>query len=512
MLVVLILAILAASAPEALAMSTPNSHLVSPAMLMPQSTPEQFLDQIREQGAKAPVKLFDQLAQLQTEEAFQALCEAIDFQESNERHNRAIQALKYFRGVPELDEEAVDYLLKEVDSKNPKTALIATVTLGGLWPASAQGLAGLALEVDNFDQRSAALMGMVDNGMRLDVKLLKRMASSKDVMVRYEGALALLQLDAGSFHTPETAAQKQKEVLKAARSKNVADRLAAVEYLRTGSVTQTYALLESKLSDKDPRVNRKCLSVLESRANSDAVGVLVRRMETADAGERWRTAEALRRLSGLSFGPTPQPWKRWWKAEKENFKPADPSIGNSGSKDTDDTGAAFYGLPIRAQHLVFAVDSSDSMKGKTGNSGRSRIDIAKEQLRNAIADLPEGSTFGIVNFGKNAKSWNGELVAAKSKVKRRALDHVDKMKLSWGTQAYEALRTAFEDPSADAIVLLTDGDPQISLIMDRNLIRRMVVQWNRTRHLQVDCITIGTERGWLRKIAVATGGRYKRVE
>ena len=151
------------------------------------------------------------------------------------------------------------------------------------------------------------------------------------------------------------------------------------------------------------------------------------------------------------------------------------------------------------------------MKAET-SGGKTRIDLAKEQLQTAIAALPEGSTFDVVNFGKNADSWAGVLVDADRKARRDAHEHVGKMRLSWGTQVYEGFRAAFEDPRADTILLLTDGDPQITLVMDRTLIRRMLVQWNRTRHVQIDCITIGTDRGWLRKIAEATGGRYKKVE
>ena len=83
--------------------------------------------------------------------------------------------------------------------------------------------------------------------------------------------------------------------------------------------------------------------------------------------------------------------------------------------------------------------------------------------------------------------------------------------MSWGTEAYKALREAFVDPRADTILLLTDGDPQLSLMQDRAVMRRIIIQWNRTRHTTIDCITIGTDRGWLRKIAMATGGRYKQV-
>ncbi len=466
-----------------------------------QETAKELLAKIDAAGAKAPIELFDQLAKLQSKEALRGLLEAAGDQKQD-KANKALLSLKHFSGVEGLEDDAVEFLMDRASGSNAKNAFHAVLAMGGLWPAAAEEWVEIALGHDSMDCRTLALMHLLDRNMDVDDKVLKKLAASKDEMVRYEGVLAQLQ----------RADDPQKRVLKLVRSKHVAERLAVVEYLCTGDVAQKIALLETKLSDKDRRVNRKCLSALERIGSADAVGVLIRRLEVAEAGERWRTTDALRGLTGMSFRAEVGPWKRWWAKEKNNFKPRNGGDTKKAAVNEDDeTAASFYGLAIRAQHLVFTVDSSDSMKGKA-KDGRSRIEIAKEQLRSAIAELPDGSTFDIVNFGKNAKSWNGELIEAKSKQRQRALEHVDRMGLSWGTQVYEALRTAYQDPSADAIVLLTDGDPQLTMIMDRNLIRRMVVQWNRTRHVQIDCITIGTDRGWLRKIAEATGGRYLKVE
>ncbi len=59
---------------------------------------------------------------------------------------------------------------------------------------------------------------------------------------------------------------------------------------------------------------------------------------------------------------------------------------------------------------------------------------------------------------------------------------------------------------------MTDGDPQLSVMQDRGALQRIVAQWNRTRHTTIDCITIGTDRAWLRKLSEITGGRYERIE
>jgi len=104
------------------------------------------------------------------------------------------------------------------------------------------------------------------------------------------------------------------------------------------------------------------------------------------------------------------------------------------------------------------------------------------------------------------------LTPASERNKKAALKHVRYLDLSWGTEVYGALREAFRDPRADTVLLLTDGDPQLSLMQDRAAVQRIVAQWNRTRHTAIDCLSIGAERAWLRKLADQTGGRYKTVD
>jgi hypothetical protein len=204
---------------------------------------------------------------------------------------------------------------------------------------------------------------------------------------------------------------------------------------------------------------------------------------------------------------------RWWEAEGASFElpdaplaPPETSGGGAGG-----SRATFYGLPIYAERVLFALDTSDSMKVEAGVEG-TRIQIAKRELTQAIENFPEEGAFDLVNFGKSAWSWKGELVPATARNKRAALKHVDYLKLSWGTEHFLALREAFADPRADVILMMTDGDPQLSLMMDRGSLRRIVQQWNRTRHTTLDCITVGTDRPWLKKLAADSGGRYRRIE
>ena len=472
-----------------------------------QATPTELLEQIRAAGSKAPAALFDSLAKQRTPEAWKAYQSALGSMRNKDTICRAYASIKFFNGASDVQDSAVEYLAEAALESNEKTALHAVLRLGELWPACQDELIDLALKHATSDGRSVAMMHLVEHGSLFTPKQISKLSKSKEVEIRFEAKLATL-------HTPaDDDVAIAKKVAKFASSSDVAERLAAVEFLRVSTTLKRFDILRAKLNDKDPRVNRKCLDVLEHTRAAEAVGILIDRLEVADVGEAHRTAEALRRLTEMSFGTDPRGWKHWWKIEADRFQFNGERDISVSMVDADPNGtASFYGMTITAQHLVFAIDTSDSMKADAGGTdGLTRLEVARKQVSQAIKDLPKNSSFDIVNFGKSAWSWNGKLVAAKAKSKTKSLGHVKGLKMSWGTEAYKALREAFVDPRADTILLLTDGDPQLSLMQDRAVMRRIIIQWNRTRHTTIDCITIGTDRGWLRKIAMATGGRYKQV-
>ncbi|MDP7062249.1 MAG: VWA domain-containing protein [Planctomycetota bacterium] len=483
--------------------------VLSPWMQDPARDPEAVLQDIRAAGNDAPAKLFEELGKQKTAQALDALIEGLGAISKVDKLCKAYESFHHFGGVNGVEEDAIDYLMGRATSSQEKIALHATLRLGELWPAAKGSLVELALEHATADGRSIAMMWLVEKGMPLSAKQLNKLARSKDPLVRYEGLLARTAQE-------KDQAKRFKSILKMSRARDAIERLVAVEALRTQALPERFALLFAALGDADPRVNRKALDCLEAIRLPASLETMIHRLPDADVGETVRIADALRRLTGLSLGANAKAWQRWW--EKEGATLVIPSAGadgggDSGGADGHQSSASFYGLPIFAQHLVFAVDTSDSMKQPAGSDRYStRIDIAKGELRKAIEAFPKSSTFDIVNFGKSAWSWKEELVSATSKTKKQALAHVDDLQLSWGTEVYIALREAFCDPRADTILLLTDGDPQLSLLQDRDAMRRLVVQWNRTRHTTIDCITIGTNRAWLRKLAEATGGRYRRIE
>ncbi|MCB9915533.1 MAG: hypothetical protein H6828_10345 [Planctomycetes bacterium] len=468
-------------------------------------TPAELLGAIRAAGAEVDPALFEELGALQSAEALEALERALDGLPNKDKVCTGYKALRHFAGVDGLEARAVAYLADCARGRDLQLALHAGLRLGDLGAAADGALVELALELERRDQRSLALLHLVEHGMPLDDKQLDKLARSKDPAVAYEGKLARAQREVDP-------AERERALTALGRSRDAVERLVAVELCASAPGPAAFGVLERALEDKDPCVARKAVASLERLRAKEAVALLVARLASAERGERYGVSRALVRLTGKDLGTEPERWQRWWR--EEGATAALPAAAATAPVDDapGGTSTSFYGLPLYAERLVFAMDTSDSMKVPASAGGETRIAIAKREVARALGALPESGAFDVVNFGKAAWSWKGELVPAKPRNVREAQKHVEYLDLSWGTEVYAALFAAFADPRADTIVLLTDGDPQLSVMMDRVAMRRIVRQWNRTRHTTVDCLSIGTERPWLRKLAEESGGRYRTVD
>ncbi len=481
--------------------------LLFAAPIAPDRTPEEILSEIRSRKNEVPSKVFDELAKQKTPEAFEALVEGLEVVTKAAKARIAYLSFQHFRGVPGVEGDAVEYLAGCARKLRDQRGVHAAIGLGGLLPAAGGELADLVLDPPTEDIGTAALLRLVEEGMPLEDAALDRLARSKELAVRYEGLLE-------ATRRIEDEAGRARRIAKLARSKAEVDRLVATELLATIEVPGRFEMLGEGLGDRYAPIARKAVDSLVSAHDPRAVGVLVERLGVAERGEGYRIARALERLTGLSLGTQAETWTRWYEKEGETFEL--PESTGEAAPNSPGGGAAttvFYGLPIHADRVVFAIDTSDSMKAvDERKDGARRIDVAKGELTRAIESFDESRAFDIVHFGADAASWQGELVPARRRSKREALEHVEDLRLTWGTEIHGGLRQAFRDPAADAILFLTDGDPQLSVLMDRGTIRRMLAQWNRTRHTAIDCLSIGTERQWLRHLARESGGRYRRIQ
>ena len=294
---------------------------------------------------------------------------------------------------------------------------------------------------------------------------------------------------------------------------------------------------------------------------------LVERLEAETGRLRREVSEVLASVTGKSYGTDVAKWKAYAAGGEAaadavgTGKPADPAAGG-GSRDVA-TGPAvveptYYGEPIYSDKVIFVIDMSLSMNdemvvdrdmivretgavvsgggsdGKTPDAPRdddvmpiewwkirTRVDFAKAQLKYAISTMKKDQWFDVVWFSDSVKAWQGKMVVASRSNKYRAAEWVDALKCEGGTNTWGGLSkalhlvgngTADENYSrgADTIYFMSDGEPSIGDIKDKDQILAAIERIHRVRRVTINVVHIGpSQMHFLQALASRTGGRYK---
>lgn len=255
--------------------------------------------------------------------------------------------------------------------------------------------------------------------------------------------------------------------------------------------------------------------------------------------------DALQRLTGQKFDPDYEQWKRWYEEhaaeiEGADAKPLAKKRGRGGDEEDDST---YYGIKSRSKRIVYVLDLSGSMEKPIGGGGvvsprdgeeerasGPKIEIAKNELKNAIRKLPEDALFNIITFNHLVKRWEPKLIKATQANKNKAYLFIRGIKASGSTFTYGALKEAFNmagmganDPNyksgVDTIFLLSDGAPTDqsfpqSKLMDIDKILTAVKQWNSLSKVIIHAIAIDVNTQgssfirFMKQLADENGGKY----
>lgn len=104
--------------------------------------------------------------------------------------------------------------------------------------------------------------------------------------------------------------------------------------------------------------------------------------------------------------------------------------------------------------VTFCIDTSGSMFNC--------IHVVKEQLIETLMKhaLREGdTTFNIIEFNSEVTQWADKMVACTPETVKVAAEWIRKLSAKTGTNTLDALLTAFQDRSCQAVYLVTDGLP-----------------------------------------------------
>lgn len=107
------------------------------------------------------------------------------------------------------------------------------------------------------------------------------------------------------------------------------------------------------------------------------------------------------------------------------------------------------------RHIVYVLDISGSMT--------SRIDRARQELRESLAGLQPGESFNIITFSDKVHTFDNRLDPATPAMVRRASDFLNTLQVTGGTNLDGALARALTMPGVNVVFVMTDGVPTIDI-------------------------------------------------
>jgi Mg-chelatase subunit ChlD len=239
----------------------------------------------------------------------------------------------------------------------------------------------------------------------------------------------------------------------------------------------------------------------------------------------------------------PDKWRELWEKDKDSIAivPRDAAAAKPVTKGGT-VSRSFCGIPVQGSRVLFIVDLSGSMNfamkgGGTGDrKAETRLDFAKKQMHQVIADMPETSRLNFITYNglPKAEFWNKDLVVATAKSKERAIEFVEKMRADGGTNMWAGLDEGLKMKSlvygeryattVDEIFLVSDGAPSVGEVIDPMEILRLVTETNRFSKVRINTIFITSpnERDprnlslspseLMKRMAEQNGGRFVQLK
>ncbi len=205
-------------------------------------------------------------------------------------------------------------------------------------------------------------------------------------------------------------------------------------------------------------------------------------------------------------------WETWWQKHRSGFVLPHAETVQSGGGSGGGQTVAYHGIPVVSDHICFLVDHSGSMYEKLrSETNRMRLEAAKEQLIKVVTALPATHHVNLILYESVVRSLWDELQPLDDVNRKRLLDVANTVVLGKGTNIFDALEKAFQDPKVDTIYLLTDGQPTEGALRDPTAIVEEVQRWNRLRQIVIHCVGLGIDSDLLKRLAATSGGSYKYV-
>jgi HEAT repeat protein len=265
-------------------------------------------------------------------------------------------------------------------------------------------------------------------------------------------------------------------------------------------------------ADEDRGVRTVATEVLGAMSDARAALALVDRLEREPSLRlRWRIVELLQAMSGRKHRLDPRPWRDWAEGLEPGWSGGDSGAG--AQADHGEVSAAFAGLPILSQRVVFLIDLSGSVWDERPD-GRTRKSLIDVELRKALEALGQDDHFNLIPYTSQPIPWKKQLLPAKAANVAKALAWFEGRKDSGKGNFWDAAMLAMEDDGIDSIIVLTDGAPSGGQRWNMLLMKELFREHNRFRRIALDCV-IADRSGFLveqwAEMCAASGGHMIQV-
>jgi hypothetical protein len=361
----------------------------------------------------------------------------------------------------------------------------------------------------------------------------------------------LLALACARWHThlhDAKASKKAFDVLKRlARDKEPRVRIAVARSLGAFKRLEALGMLDIYMKDQDWRVRAAAVGSLGEARTSETIAILIKHLGKQKGRLVDDIVKALKKATGRNFQYA-ESWEGWWKQAGGKLPtPGEDPTANGGeaapARKMFKPGHRFYGIPTRSERICYIIDVSGSMNkeveplrgpvtgkkdGETRAQGKTRIEVAKNELKRAVSNLNPKQRFTIIFFNQATMVWRRKMVPANPANKAAALKDIEAVVAKGATYTLGALREAFavagvmpgqtksEEGGIDTIFLLSDGGPTDNKLhdpkpMDPDEILAAVRAWNKTARVVIHTIAVHTlEAGtyFLQSLAAQNDGIF----
>jgi hypothetical protein len=304
--------------------------------------------------------------------------------------------------------------------------------------------------------------------------LLKDLAGFKDPKT-IQAALTILERHPSSYvrqmfaracgqwhavlHDERISTKALASLKKLQKDPEPAVRVAVARALGAFKRAEAFELLAACAKDGDWRVRAAVVQAIAGTRTPEVVSLLIEMMGKETGRLKDDINTALKGLTGedMGFADT---WAKWWQGQGKQL-PREPAKGGAAgdtslkAKDT----AQFYGIPTQSNRICFIIDISGSMlaeveqlatgpvtgrkESETPVEGKTRMEVAKNELKRSVSNLPPDKLFSVIFFNNAVRMWRPEMEKAVPQVKEDLRKDLDAVAASGTTYTLGALREAF---------------------------------------------------------------------